>query len=53
MKYKLQGIKFKQLQGRSLSNVTHTSNNPTNTINNNYNNDQKTDQSSTKNKIKR
>ncbi len=41
MKYKLQGIKLKQLQGRRLSDVIITSINPNNTNNNNPNSSQK------------
>ena len=50
MKYKLQGIKLKQLQGRSLSDVINTSRNLSNTINNHNDSSQKKNQSSPKNK---
>ena len=52
MKYKLQGVKLKQLQGRSLSDVIIISRNPNNTINNHNNSGQKKNQSSSKNKGK-
>ena len=50
MKYKLQGIKLKQLQGRSLSNVIITSSNSNTIINNHINSSQEKNESSPKNK---
>ena len=52
MKYKFKGIKLKQLQGRSISDVIHINNNPNNTINNHNDSSQKENQSSPKNKGK-
>ena len=52
MKYKLQGVKLKQLQGRRLTDVINTSRNPDNTISNHNDNSQKKNQSSPKNKGK-
>ena len=52
MKYKLKGVKLKQLQGRSLSDVIITSRNPNNTINNHSDSSQKKNESPPKNEGK-
>ena len=52
MKYKLKGVKLKQLQGRSLFDVIITSRNPNNTISNHNDSSQKKNQSPPENKGK-